>query len=50
MQMVAQIPDFTVHYLRRNFASLLVLGGASLHIIGRPFGRSQIVPTGAKYT
>lgn len=42
MQMVAQIPDFTVHYLRRNFASLLVLGGTSLHMISRPLGRSQI--------
>ena len=45
MQMVAQNPYVTIHDLRRAFASLLVSGGASLEMIGRLLGHTQISTT-----
>lgn len=45
MQKVAQIPDVRIHELRHTFASLLVSGGASLEMIGRLLGHTQIGTT-----
>ena len=42
MQKVAQIPDIRIHDLRDTFASLLVSGGASLEMIRRLLGYTQI--------
>lgn len=49
MQKVAQIPDVRIHDLRHTFASLLVSGGASLEMIGRLLGHTQIGTT-QRYT
>ena len=38
----AEIPDVRIHDLRHTFASLLVSGGASLEMIGRLLGHTQI--------
>ncbi len=45
MQKVAQIPDVRIHDLRHTFAWLLVSGGASLEMIGRLLGHTQIGTT-----
>lgn len=45
MQKVAQIPDVRIHDLWHTFASLLVSGGASLEMIGRLLGHTQIGTT-----
>ena len=45
MQKVAEIPDVRIHDLRHTFASLLVSGGASLEMIGRLLGHTQIGTT-----
>jgi site-specific recombinase XerD len=45
MQKVAQISDVRIHNLRHTFASLLVSGGASLEMIGRLLGHTQIGTT-----
>lgn len=42
---MAQIPDARIHDLRHAFASLLVSGGASLEMIGRLLGHTQIGTT-----
>jgi integrase len=42
---VAEIPDVRIHDLRHTFASLLVSGGASLEMIGRLLGHTQIGTT-----
>lgn len=41
----ANIPDVRIHDLRHTFASLLVSGGASLEMIGRLLGHTQISTT-----
>ena len=41
----AEIPDVRIHDLRHTFASLLVSGGASLEMIGRLLGHTQIGTT-----
>ncbi len=41
----AEIPDVRIHNLRHTFASLLVSGGASLEMIGRLLGHTQIGTT-----
>jgi integrase len=45
MQRVAEIPGVRIHDLRHTFASLLVSGGASLEMIGRLLGHTQIGTT-----
>jgi site-specific recombinase XerD len=45
MQKVAEIPNVRIHDLRHTFASLLVSGGASLEMIGRLLGHTQIGTT-----
>ncbi len=45
MREVAHIPDVRIHYLRHTFASLLVSGGASLEMIGKLLGHTQIGTT-----
>jgi len=45
MQKEADLPDVRIHDLRHTFASLLVSGGASLEIIGRLLGHSQMQTT-----
>ena len=45
MRKVAEIPDVRIHDLRHTFASLLVSGGASLEMIGRLLGHTQIGTT-----
>jgi integrase len=42
MREVADIPDLRIHDLRHTFASLLVSGGASLEMIGKLLGHTQI--------
>ncbi len=42
MRVQAEIPDVRIHDLRHTFAPSLVLGGASLKMIGRPLDRTQI--------
>ena len=45
VQIEADLPDVRIHDLRHTFASLLVSGGASLEIIGRLLGHSQMQTT-----
>lgn len=45
MRVQAEIPDVLIHDLRHTFASLLVSGGASLEMIGRLLGHTQIGTT-----
>jgi integrase len=45
MRLQADIPDVRIHDLRHTFASLLVSGGASLEMIGRLLGHTQIRTT-----
>jgi integrase len=45
MRAQADIPDVRIHDLRHTFASLLVSGGASLEMIGRLLGHTQIGTT-----
>lgn len=45
VQREADLPDVRIHDLRHTFASLLVSGGASLEIIGRLLGHSQMQTT-----
>jgi integrase len=45
MRAQAEIPDVRIHDLRHTFASLLVSGGASLEMIGRLLGHTQIGTT-----
>jgi integrase len=45
MRVQANIPDVRIHDLRHTFASLLVSGGASLEMIGRLLGHTQIGTT-----
>lgn len=45
VQRDADLPDVRIHDLRHTFASLLVSGGASLEIIGRLLGHSQMQTT-----
>lgn len=45
VQTEADLPDVRIHDLRHTFASLLVSGGASLEIIGRLLGHSQMQTT-----
>ncbi len=41
----AELPDVRIHDLRHTFASLLVSGGASLEMIGKLLGHSQMQTT-----
>lgn len=45
IQTAAQLPDVRIHDLRHTFASLLVSGGASLEMIGKLLGHSQMRTT-----
>ena len=45
IQASADLPDVRVHDLRHTFASLLVSGGASLEMIGKLLGHSQMKTT-----
>ena len=45
MRVQAEIPDVRIHDLRHTFASMLVSGGASLEMIGRLLGHTQIGTT-----
>ena len=45
MRATAGIPDIRIHDLRHTFASLLVSGGASLEMIGKLLGHTQIGTT-----
>ena len=45
MRVQADILDVRIHDLRHTFASLLVSGGASLEMIGRLLGHTQIGTT-----
>jgi len=45
MRVQADIPDVRIHDLRHTFASLLISGGASLEMIGRLLGHTQIGTT-----
>tara|TARA_R110002073_G_scaffold303806_1_gene472260 strand:+ start:649 stop:1923 length:1275 start_codon:yes stop_codon:yes gene_type:complete len=45
MQRTAGLPDVRIHDLRHTFASLLVSGGASLEMIGKLLGHTQIRTT-----
>ncbi len=45
VQQEADLPDVRIHDLRHTFASILVSGGASLEIIGRLLGHSQMQTT-----
>jgi len=45
MREVADIPDVRIHDLRHTFASLLVSGGASIEMIGKLLGHTQIGTT-----
>ena len=45
MRVQAEIPDVRIHDLRHTFASLLVSGGASLEVIGRLLGHTQVGTT-----
>jgi integrase len=45
MRVQAEIPDVRIHDLRHTFAYLLVSGGASLEMIGRLLGHTQIGTT-----
>jgi integrase len=45
MQRTAEIEDVRIHDLRHTFASLLVSGGASLEMIGKLLGHTQMQTT-----
>ncbi len=45
VQREADLHDVRIHDLRHTFASLLVSGGASLEIIGRLLGHTQMQTT-----
>ncbi len=45
VQREAALPDVRIHDLRHTFASLLVSGGASLEMIGKLLGHSQMQTT-----
>jgi hypothetical protein len=45
IQKEAKLPDVRIHDLRHTFASLLVSGGASLEMIGKLLGHSQMQTT-----
>jgi site-specific recombinase XerD len=45
VQKDADLPDLHIHDLRHTFASLLVSGGASLEMIGKLLGHSQMQTT-----
>lgn len=45
VQKDAKLPDVRIHDLRHTFASLLVSGGASLEMIGKLLGHSQMQTT-----
>jgi integrase len=45
VQRDAKLPDVRIHDLRHTFASLLVSGGASLEMIGKLLGHSQVQTT-----
>ena len=45
IQKEVNIPDVRIHDLRHTFASLLVSGGASLEMIGKLLGHSQMQTT-----
>jgi integrase len=45
VQKEAKLPDVRIHDLRHTFASLLVSGGASLEMIGKLLGHSQMQTT-----
>ena len=45
IQKHAKLPDVRIHDLRHTFASLLVSGGASLEMIGKLLGHSQMQTT-----
>jgi integrase len=45
IQRNAELPDVRIHDLRHTFASLLVSGGASLEMIGKLLGHSQMQTT-----
>ena len=45
VQRDAELPDVRIHDLRHTFASLLVSGGASLEMIGKLLGHSQMQTT-----
>lgn len=45
IQTAARLPDVRIHDLRHTFASLLVSGGASLEMIGKLLGHSQMRTT-----
>jgi integrase len=45
VQKEADLPDVRIHDLRHTFASLLVSGGASLEMIGKLLGHSQMQTT-----
>ncbi|MDP1577901.1 MAG: site-specific integrase, partial [Cypionkella sp.] len=45
IQKQAKLPDVRIHDLRHTFASLLVSGGASLEMIGKLLGHSQMQTT-----
>ncbi|PVZ49381.1 tyrosine-type recombinase/integrase [Thalassobacter stenotrophicus] len=45
VQREAELPDVRIHDLRHTFASLLVSGGASLEMIGKLLGHTQMQTT-----
>ena len=45
IQAEAKLPDVRIHDLRHTFASLLVSGGASLEMIGKLLGHTQMQTT-----
>jgi len=45
VQKEAKLPDVRIHDLRHTFASLLVSGGASLEMIGKLLGHTQMQTT-----
>lgn len=45
IQAAAKLPDVRIHDLRHTFASLLVSGGASLEMIGKLLGHTQMRTT-----
>ena len=45
MQREAELPEVRIHDLRHTFASLLVSGGASLEMVGRLLGHTQMSTT-----
>jgi integrase len=45
IQVSADLPDVRIHDLRHTFASLLVSGGASLEMIGKLLGHTQMQTT-----